>query len=249
MVRLYEKVDATMAPETQAESAALNIKSQEGVFRRKENYADFTKRRRGHARRRPIQCRSHRRAFGADRKSLMALEGQGAPFDRDDWRCSARWWKARRFFRTQDHHRGPLLERGRREWADQRINFIGDTGPAHAVIEGPPNRDLVAHTFRVGLANKQVTDMKADDNVVMKETAPIKREMTSGHLDRLLRRRHASRREREPRRQRSLQKIRRTTPVPCARTTNITNDQVVLTGEPRLLSLGHRRRADAEGEN
>jgi lipopolysaccharide export system protein LptA len=62
------------------------------------------------------------------------------------------------------------------------LNFIGDTGPAHAVIEGPPNRDLVAHTFRVGLANKQVTDIKADDNVVMKETAPIKREMNSGHL-------------------------------------------------------------------
>src|SRR5258708_39089437 len=42
MVRLYEKVDATMAPETPAESP-LNIKSQGGVFRRKEGYAAFTK--------------------------------------------------------------------------------------------------------------------------------------------------------------------------------------------------------------
>src|SRR5205807_330686 len=42
MLRLYDKVDATMAPETPADSP-LNVKSQEGFFRRKENVGEFTK--------------------------------------------------------------------------------------------------------------------------------------------------------------------------------------------------------------
>jgi LPS export ABC transporter protein LptC len=181
MVRLYEKVDATMAPETPAESP-LNIKSQEGIFRRKEGYADFTKD--------VVATRDEDRfnvdhmagRFGADRKTLIALEGQGhlSIVMHGDVALGG----------------GKTAESGGRKtitadrfWSEigangqiSALDFIGDTGPAHAIIEGPPNRDLVAHTFRVGLANKQVTDMKADDNVVMKETLPIKREMTSGHL-------------------------------------------------------------------
>src|ERR1019366_5027397 len=76
MLRLYEKVDATMAPQTPAESP-LNIKGQEGIFRRKENYADFTKD--------VVATRDSDRftvdhvvgGFGADHKALTVLEGQG----------------------------------------------------------------------------------------------------------------------------------------------------------------------------
>ena len=180
-VRLYEKIDATMAPETAAESS-LNIKSQEGMFRRKENYADFTKdvvatRDTDHFNVDHVLGR-----FGTDRKTLLALEGQGhltivmtgeTPLTGGKGADTA----------------GRKTITADRFWSEigpnqqvSAMNFIGDTAPAHAVIEGPPNRDLVAHTFRVGIANKQVTEMKADDNVVMKETSPIKREMTSGHL-------------------------------------------------------------------
>jgi lipopolysaccharide export system protein LptA len=180
MLRLYEKVDATMAPATPAESP-LNIKGQEGVFRRKENYADFTKD--------VVATRDSDRftvdhvvgRFGADHKALMALEGQGhltivmtgeSPLAGKNAETAGRKTiTADRFFSEI----GPTGE-------ITAMNFAGDTAPAHAVIEGPPNRDLVAHTFRVGIANKQVTEMKADDNVTMKETAPIKRLMTSGHL-------------------------------------------------------------------
>jgi lipopolysaccharide export system protein LptA len=180
MLRLYEKVDATMAPATPAESP-LNIKGQEGVFRRKENYADFTKD--------VVATRDSDRftvdhvvgRFGADHKALMALEGQGhltivmtgdTPLAGKSAETAGRKTiTADRFFSEI----GPAGE-------ISAMNFVGDTAPAHAVIEGPPNRDLVAHTFRVGIANKQVTEMKADDNVTMKETAPIKRLMTAGHL-------------------------------------------------------------------
>jgi lipopolysaccharide export system protein LptA len=180
MLRLYEKVDATMAPQTPAESP-LNIKGQEGVFRRKENYADFTKD--------VVATRDSDRfvvdhvvgRFGADHKALMALEGQGhltivmygdtSIAGKSGETAGRKTITADRFFSEI----GPTGE-------ISAMNFVGDTAPAHAVIEGPPNRDLVAHTFRVGIANKQVTEMKAEDNVTMKETAPIKRLMTSGHL-------------------------------------------------------------------
>ncbi|HEV7488103.1 MAG TPA: LptA/OstA family protein [Thermoanaerobaculia bacterium] len=179
MLRLYDKVDATMAPETAAESP-LNIKGQEGFFRRKENYAEFTKD--------VVATRDADRfnvdhilgRFGADRKSLLSLEGQGhvTVVMSGDLASGKPAETAGRKTITADRFWSEI-------GANQQIsalNFIGDTAPAHAVIEGPPNRDLVAHIFRVGIANKQVTDMKADENVVMKETAPIKREMNSGHL-------------------------------------------------------------------
>jgi lipopolysaccharide export system protein LptA len=179
MVRLYDKVDATMAPETAAESP-LNIKAQEGFFHRKENYADFTKD--------VVATRDADRfnvdhilgRFGADHKSLLSLEGQGhvTVVMSGDLASGKPAETAGRKTITAD-----------RFWSEMGVNqqisalnFLGETAPAHAVIEGPPNRDLVARVFRVGIANKQVTDMKADDNVVMKETAPIKREMNSGHL-------------------------------------------------------------------
>jgi lipopolysaccharide export system protein LptA len=179
MLRLYDKVDATMAPETAADSP-LNIKGQEGFFRRKENLAEFTKD--------VVATRDADRfnvdhilgRFGADRKSLLSLEGQGhvTVVMSGDLAAGKTAETAGRKTITADRFWSEI-------GANQQIsalNFLGETAPAHAVIEGPPNRDLVARVFRVGIANKQVTDMKADDNVVMKETAPIKREMNSGHL-------------------------------------------------------------------
>jgi lipopolysaccharide export system protein LptA len=230
MVRLYEKVDATMAPETAAESP-LNVKSQEGVFRRKENYAEFTKD--------VVAIRDADRfnvdhllgRFGADRKSLLALEGQGHLTIVMTAALQATGAKA-----TDSAGRKTIT--ADRFWSDlgangqiSAFNFIGETAPAHAIIEGPPNRDLVARVFRIGIANKQVTDMKADDNVIMKELAPIAREMTSGHLivyfDPATH--HATSAALDG-------NVHYKDPKNDARSVranyDITNDQVVLTGEP-----------------
>jgi OstA-like protein./Protein of unknown function (DUF1239). len=180
MLRLHEKVDATMAPASPEESP-LNVKGQEGVFRRKENYADFTKD--------VVATRDSDRfnvdhvlaRFGADHKALLALEGQGhltIVMTGETPMAGKTAGSAGRKTITADRFWSELGANGQ----ISAMNFIGETALAHAVIEGPPNRDLVARTFRVGLANKQVTEMKADDNVVMKEIFPIKREMTSSHL-------------------------------------------------------------------
>ncbi len=230
MLRLYEKLDATMAPETAVESP-LNVKSQEGMFRRKENYAEFTKD--------VVATRDADRfnvdhlvgRFGADRKSLLALEGQGHMTIVMTAALQATGGKA-----TDSAGRKTIT--ADRFWSEvgaggqiSAFNFIGETAPAHAIIEGPPNRDLVARIFRIGLANKQVTDMKADDNVIMKELAPIAREMTSGHLTVYFdaSTHHATSAALEG-------NVHYKDPKNDARSVranyDITNDQVVLTGEP-----------------
>jgi LPS export ABC transporter protein LptC len=229
LLRLYNKIDATMTPQA-ADESPMNVKAQEGMFHRKENFGDFTKD--------VVATRDTDRMnvdhilgrFGPDRKTLMQLEGQGhltivmtgptpgggKPADTGGRKTI-----------TADRFWSELGANGQ----ISALNFIGDTGPAHAVIEGPPNRDLVAHTFRVGIANKQVTDMKADDNVVMKELAPIKREMTSGHLivyfDAATHRAASAALDGN---------VHYKDPKNDARSVranyDITNDQVILTGEP-----------------
>src|SRR5207247_1552458 len=59
--------------------------------------------------------------------------------------------------------------------------FDASGAPAHAMLSGPPARDITALTFRAGLANKMMSDLKAEGGVVMKEPSS-KREMRSDHL-------------------------------------------------------------------
>ncbi|MEO8037042.1 MAG: LptA/OstA family protein, partial [Acidobacteriota bacterium] len=62
------------------------------------------------------------------------------------------------------------------------INAVADKDLVHAVLDGPPKRDIVAKTVRVGMANKVVTDLKAEWQVVMKELGDVPRELTGDHV-------------------------------------------------------------------
>src|SRR5262249_50424273 len=62
------------------------------------------------------------------------------------------------------------------------IDAAGDQAPVHAVIDGPPKRDVVARTLRIGLTNKQVSDVHATTDVVMKELEPVQRELRTEDL-------------------------------------------------------------------
>jgi lipopolysaccharide export system protein LptA len=169
-LRLFEKLDATMQPATPAESP-MNLKSEEGVFRRQQNTVDFntnvTMTRAGDR----LVARHMVGRFTPDRKSLMALDGDGNVLITmtDDGSSSGR--------------KEITCDRFASEAADGQItaiNAVGEPSLAHAVIEGPPKRDIVAHTFRVALANKVVSEVKATGAVVMKEMSDIPREMNAG---------------------------------------------------------------------
>ncbi|HKO55033.1 MAG TPA: LptA/OstA family protein, partial [Thermoanaerobaculia bacterium] len=62
------------------------------------------------------------------------------------------------------------------------FNAIGEPGMAHAVFDGPPKRDMVAKNFRIALANRAVSEVKADSNVVMKELGPAPREIKGDRM-------------------------------------------------------------------
>jgi lipopolysaccharide export system protein LptA len=62
------------------------------------------------------------------------------------------------------------------------INAVGEPELAHAVIDGPPRRDLVARTFRIGLRGRAVHEIKAEWNVVMKELGDVPRESRADHV-------------------------------------------------------------------
>jgi lipopolysaccharide transport protein LptA len=176
-LRLFENLEATMVPELAGEEP-MTIKSVDGVFQRKSNDVTFTQ---NVVMTRAADRLTGDRVFGrftADRKKLTGLEGNGHVFismasnvspgdnlgGRKDITCD-------RFFSevTPD---GQLAA----------INAVGDTALAHAVLDGPPKRDIVAKTFRVSLAGKAVNEMKAEWQVVMKELGPMLRTILADHV-------------------------------------------------------------------
>jgi lipopolysaccharide export system protein LptA len=171
-LKLWESMDATMSPAHPGESA-MNLKAKQGIFRRRTNEVEFTEK----------VVMTHDAdvlggdkmvgRFTADRKSLVGMEGighivmkmagnatatAGADFGgRKQINCDRFWSEV-----TPD---GQI----------NAINAVGEAGPAHAVLDGPPPRDIVARAFRVGLTNKVVSEIVAVDNVVMKELGEIPR--------------------------------------------------------------------------
>jgi len=172
-LRLFEKVDATMTPENPADDKMI-LKAQDGVFKRAQNYVEFTQN--------VVMTRAYDRldaervisSFTPDRKSMTKVEGWGkivtialgATAGDDTGRKEI----------TCDHFWSEL-------GGDGIINAINASGaPAHALLAGPPQRDITALNFRAALADKVLHELRADGGVVMKEPAPTNREMTADHL-------------------------------------------------------------------
>ena len=175
ILHLFEKVDATMHPVEPGE-LPMNLKAIDGVFRRKENNVDFTQNviyTHGTDR---VTCDHIAARFTPDRKTLSGLDGNGkvnilmaastmgnAP-GRKEMTCDRFWSEM-----------GP-------NGTINALNTAGDAALAHAVLDGPPVRDIVARTFRAAIVNQVVKELKADGEIVMKELGPAPREATTDHL-------------------------------------------------------------------
>lgn len=173
LLSLHDNVEATMQPQT-ADEQPMNLKSHDAVFRRNEHSVEFTSNvvaTRGADRTTADRMVAH---FTPDRKSLTGLEGQGhvdilmAAADQSGGRkeifCDRFW--------SEPGAAGQIAA----------IDAAGDQSPAHAILDGPPKRDLVAAVIRVGLTNRQVTDLQARGKVVMKELGPMPRDMSADTL-------------------------------------------------------------------
>ncbi|MBV9496410.1 MAG: LPS export ABC transporter periplasmic protein LptC, partial [Acidobacteria bacterium] len=156
-LRLFEHLDALMNPATAAESP-MHIKSLDGLFRRKENDATFNASVEMNRAADRLTCDKLVGKFTQDRKRLIGLEGTGHvdlvtasnPAPGEDL-GGRKQITCERFY-TELSPTGEI----------NAINAIGEPGMAHGVFDGPPKRDLVAKNFRVLLANRAVSEVKAD---------------------------------------------------------------------------------------
>ncbi len=173
-VRLFQKLTATMNPALPTESP-MTLESPEGLFRRKENDVQFMQ---GVAMTR-LADRFHSDTmvgrFTQDRKTFLGLDGNGHVLismssnpgtgedlgGKKDITCQ-------RFFTDV----GP-------DGQISMVHAMGDVAaPAHAVLDGPPKRDIVAQNFHATLTpQKTVQKMICEFNVVMKELGDVTREV------------------------------------------------------------------------
>ncbi len=177
-LRLHKSVEAMMAV-VQPNELPMSVRGTESIFRRNDNTLEWKER--VEVNRGPERLASDWMLgrFSQDRRQLIGLEGNGnvviimaantAPGEDLGGRKTI----------TCDHYHSEVGPNG-------QINAIiaSATGPApvHAVLDGPPRRDIVARIVRIGLANKIVTEMKAEWQVVMKEIAAETRQIQAEHV-------------------------------------------------------------------
>lgn len=175
-LHLFDNVDAKTSPAPN--DPPMAIKANDGVFRRKENDVNFTKDVKLTRLADRLDADHVMGLFAQNRKTLVNLHGEGHVFmslgaaaapgenlgGRKDITCDRFW---------SDVDPAGVIN---------GMNAISDTGVVHAVLEGPPKRDIVAKSVHIALANKAVTEMKAEWQVVMKEFGPINRQIVSDHV-------------------------------------------------------------------
>lgn len=177
-LRLHKEVEATMAV-VQPGEVPMSVRGMESIFRRNENTLEWKER--VQMDRGPERVSSDRMLgrFTQDRRQLIGLEGNGNvvivmaanPTPGDDL--------GGRKTITCDHYHtevGP----------DGQISAIIATAtggvPVHAVLDGPPKRDIVARLVRISLMNRVVSEIKAEWQVVMKELGAEPRRIQAEHV-------------------------------------------------------------------
>ena len=176
-LRLFKSLTATMTPALPTDQP-LTIKCADSVFRRRENDVMFTHdvvMTRGAD---SVTADRMTGRFTPDRKNLVGMEGtghvrmvmSGAPGPGEDL-GGGKTIECERFFSET----GP-------DGQIAAINAVGEPGLAHAILDGPPKRDIVARTFRVALHDRAVQELKGEWNVVMKELGDTPRDVRGDHV-------------------------------------------------------------------
>ena len=176
-LRLHKNVTAVMVPASPNE-LPMTLTGEQSIFHRRDNTVTFE--RAVQMVRGPENVRADFviGRFTQDRKQIIGLEGNGnavivmsgtgAPGEdlggRKEITCDG--------FFTEVGPGGEITA----------INARGDSKPARAILDGPPRRDITARGFRVALANRAVTEIKADWQVLMKELGETPREITAEHV-------------------------------------------------------------------
>lgn len=176
-LRLHKTLKASMTPAQPAEPPT-DLTGAEALFRRRENTVEFTNAVEMQRGAESLRADWMIGRFSPDRRQLVGLEGRGRavivaaanPLPGEDLggrkqiTCDA--------FNTELGADGQI----------SAINAISAENIARAILDGPPKRDISARTFRVALANRAVSEIKADWEVVMKELGPETRQINADHV-------------------------------------------------------------------
>ena len=176
-LRLSKHIDASMTPAIATEPP-MTIMADDSVFRRRDNDAEFTKDVVMTRAADSLSADHMTGKFSADRKTLVGMEGAGhvkmimsAATRPGEDLGGRKTIDCQRFFSEL----GP-------DGQIAAINAVGEPGLAHAVLDGPPKRDIVARAFRIALHERAVQELKAEWNVVMIELGDTPRESHADHV-------------------------------------------------------------------
>jgi lipopolysaccharide transport protein LptA len=176
-LRLHKNVVATMAAATPAEEP-MTIKGAESLFKRRENTVEFTNQVQMDRGLDSLRANYMIGRFTQNRKQLIGVEGNGNCVIVMAANATPGEDFGGRKEITSDAFNTEVGPDGR----INAINAISAANMAHAVLDGPPKRDIVGRAFRIALANRTVSEIKADGQVVMKELGPEQRQINSEHV-------------------------------------------------------------------
>jgi len=176
MMRLFKNVSATMVV-VQPGEQQTTLKGEETIFHRRENIVTFNKNVDMSRGADILRSDTVTGRFTQDRRTLVGFEGSGNteiimggnPAVGED--LGGRKQIFCDGFFTEVGPQGEI----------SAINTRAVDKPSHAILDGPPRREIWARGFRVALINRAVHEIKADWQVVMKEFGPEKREITTEH--------------------------------------------------------------------
>lgn len=176
-LRLHRQITATLA-ETRPGEPPMTLSATESTFKRAENLVEFRDKVAMQKGTESVRADVMVGRFTPDRQRIIGLDGDGHAVIVMAARGGAGEDLGGRKEITCD---GFFTELG----PDGQINAINTrstANPAHAILDGPPRRDIVARTFRIVLANRAVSEIHADWQVRMKEIAETTREIQSEHV-------------------------------------------------------------------
>lgn len=177
-LRLHKSVTATMAAATPVEEPMI-LRGSESLFKRRENTVEFKDQVMLDRGLDSLRADFMIGRFTQDRKQLIGVEGTGHCVIVMAANVSPGEDFGGRKEITSDAFNTEVGADGR----ISAINAVSTTSSmAHAVLDGPPQRDIVARGFRVALADRAVSEVKADWQVVMKELGPEPRQINAEHV-------------------------------------------------------------------
>jgi lipopolysaccharide transport protein LptA len=176
-LRLHKDVVATMAPATPAEQPMV-LRGAESLFKRQENTVEFKDKVQMDRGADALRADFMLGRFTQDRKQLIGLEGNG--------NCviamAANAKPGEDFGGRKEIHSDAFNTEVGPDGQISALNAVAAANMSHAILDGPPKRDIVARGFRIALANRVVSEIKADWQVVMKELGAEPRQINAEHV-------------------------------------------------------------------